>query len=217
MTHYFININGNQSGPFTLDEIKTKRISAKTQMWKTGLAEWKPAVEFEELKLFVVATPPPIVKKIVTNSPKKKYDDRYEKPIFALFLGVLLLIFNLVAYFLVPYKEDSIPIVVVIVLIIRIIVTIWVVSIAQDQNRHRTQVIWGIFAFVWPVSALIVIGLTKKKWIEPPTLSKSYLSDNSPYEKKRNTNNPTFAEWRTKNPRKSVNDYYAEINNSNKK
>lgn len=59
MTRYFyINSEGKQVGPLTLDELRFKQIKKETLVWTQGMPQWKPAYELESLQpLF--ATPPP--------------------------------------------------------------------------------------------------------------------------------------------------------------
>ena len=69
MTRYFyIDLDGNQKGPLTLDELRVEQIKKETLMWAQGMPEWKPAYQLEELKpLFEASatqnrydtTPPP--------------------------------------------------------------------------------------------------------------------------------------------------------------
>ena len=50
MTQYYIAINGQSQGPFTLEDIKTRQdLTLETLIWKPGMAEWRPLREFEEL------------------------------------------------------------------------------------------------------------------------------------------------------------------------
>lgn len=69
MTRYFyIDLEGNQRGPLTLDELRVEQIRKEALVWTQGMPEWKPAYQLEELKsLFEVSatqhrydtTPPP--------------------------------------------------------------------------------------------------------------------------------------------------------------
>jgi len=97
---------------------------------------------------------------------------------------------------------------------VRIIVLFWVISIAKIQNRNKT--VWGIFAFILPQFTLIAIGLTKKIMLEPPRDANSNFSqvESNFYESTIKNNNEAYTEWREKNPKKSLNDYYKEITKS---
>ena len=47
---YFIIENGQQTGPFSDNQLAAKRISPDTLVWKQGMADWTPAWQVEELK-----------------------------------------------------------------------------------------------------------------------------------------------------------------------
>jgi len=219
LIHYFINKNGVQQGPFTFEEIKTKTLSSKTQVWKTGLDDWLDANELEELKSCIIATPPPIKKNVerTVSIPPKKYDDSYDKEIFALFIGVIILLYNIaVIAEWVTFKKEAERTALIIMTIVRVIAAVWVATIAKSQNR--TPAIWAIFAFFLPPIALIIIGLTNKKWIEKEKFTyQTKRSHASTGETTSTRENNTFAEWRKTNPKKSLNDYYMEINKTKKK
>lgn len=51
MTRYFyIDSEGNQKGPLTLDELRVENIRKETLVWAQGMPEWKRASELENLK-----------------------------------------------------------------------------------------------------------------------------------------------------------------------
>jgi len=60
---YYINQDENQSGPFTIEELKNKRLKKSDFVWHEGLEDWKSASEIDELIPLLVAVPPPIKKK----------------------------------------------------------------------------------------------------------------------------------------------------------
>lgn len=105
------------------------------------------------------------------NSPnivrQPKYDQTYKKEDDAITFGIILLAIALIFAIVGPIKfEDresygQFRVVTAIVsLILRIIVTVWVVNIAKRQNRETFG--WGLFAFLLPSIALIVIATRKK-------------------------------------------------------
>lgn len=50
MTQYYIAVNGQSQGPFSLEEIKSRPgLTQETLIWKPGMENWKPLREFEEL------------------------------------------------------------------------------------------------------------------------------------------------------------------------
>jgi hypothetical protein len=96
-----------------------------------------------------------------------KYDPTYKKNDDAMTLGIVLLIIGLIIAIVGPIQfEDKESygtfkaITAVISLILRVIITVWVVNIAKEQNRETLG--WGLFAFFLPSIALIVISTRKK-------------------------------------------------------
>lgn len=55
---YFIVQNGQQQGPFNLDQLRTKGINANTPVWTQGFPNWKKAFEIPELQELLIPTPP---------------------------------------------------------------------------------------------------------------------------------------------------------------
>lgn len=98
---------------------------------------------------------------------QSKYDPTYKKEDDAIFIGVVLLVIALIFAIVGPIKfEDRESygqfraVTAIVSLILRIIVTVWVVNIAKRQNRETFG--WGLFAFLLPSIALIVIATRKK-------------------------------------------------------
>ena len=61
--YYFIEENGQQSGPFTVEELQSKMLRKSTSVWTEGMTEWASAESIEELKsLFIIEPPPPPVR-----------------------------------------------------------------------------------------------------------------------------------------------------------
>jgi hypothetical protein len=58
MRNYFIHENGQQTGPFTIDELKSKGITSQTPIWTDGMGQWLEAGKIEELKAILAKTPP---------------------------------------------------------------------------------------------------------------------------------------------------------------
>ena len=55
--YFYINSEGSQKGPLTLDELRTERIKKENLVWTQGMPEWMRANEVVELKpLFEVST-----------------------------------------------------------------------------------------------------------------------------------------------------------------
>lgn len=96
-----------------------------------------------------------------------KYDPTYKKEDDAMTVGIILLVIALIFAIVGPIKfEDKESygqfraVTAIVSLILRICVTIWVVNIAKRQNRETFG--WGLFAFLLPSIALIVIATRKK-------------------------------------------------------
>ena len=56
---YFVK-NGQQTGPFTLEELKLKQIQRNTLVWTEGLENWTKAENIPLLKDLLRGTPPPV-------------------------------------------------------------------------------------------------------------------------------------------------------------
>lgn len=58
---YYVGKNGQQTGPFTLDQVKAKyatgEILPTDLVWKEGTADWKPASNFSEFSAPASITP----------------------------------------------------------------------------------------------------------------------------------------------------------------
>lgn len=90
MKNYYYTDGKEKFGPFTLEELKGKRITSSTLVWYSELLDWKPAGEMPELKeLLIKGTPDirPEVKEfaeikiknvrtgIIENVSQKRYDE----------------------------------------------------------------------------------------------------------------------------------------------
>ena len=63
MKVYYIHQGSEQSGPFTIEELKQKNISKDTPVWYEDLPEWKKAGELPELNSLFISVPPPFIEK----------------------------------------------------------------------------------------------------------------------------------------------------------
>ena len=212
MKFYYFVEKEQQFGPFTIEELKTKRLKKSTLVWTDGMQDWQKAECVEELKEILIPEPPPIPKKepqpipetvqIKPSTPKdpansSQYDLTYEKEIEATVTGILLFALTIFFFFYGFFDNSDIianlvcflstnflflggtvnafilsfgPLIsgtfdirwiVFLFLALGIIITIWVKNIASRQNRN--QIGWSIFALLFPIQALIIIGLLKKK------------------------------------------------------
>lgn len=175
MNQYYYAEDDIQYGPFTIDELKTKHIKKTTLIWTDGMQDWTLADEIEELKNIIITQPPPLPKK-QTNSNNQtnqnsstvnKIDNIYKKESEATIVGVILFIAPIIIKLIGDENINSIEsynqtrvATAIGAIIIRIIVTIWVVDIAKMQNRNTTN--WGLFSFFLPSIALIIIGQLNK-------------------------------------------------------
>ncbi len=50
MTYYFIKEGDNETGPFTVQQLKFKLIKRDTPVWHAGIKEWTNAGQVYELK-----------------------------------------------------------------------------------------------------------------------------------------------------------------------
>lgn len=55
---YFIVQNGQQQGPFTIDQLRTMGINANTPVWAQGFSEWTKAGSVVELQSILIPVPP---------------------------------------------------------------------------------------------------------------------------------------------------------------
>jgi hypothetical protein len=55
---YYLFINDEQAGPFTIEELATHKIYNDTPIWCEDFDDWKKASEVEELQSLIVKTPP---------------------------------------------------------------------------------------------------------------------------------------------------------------
>ena len=153
MKYYFYIENKIKKGPFSLDELKDKRINHSTLVWTEGLSDWTKASDLDDVKDIIVSEPPPI------PVASKAYSQRG-----ALFSGVILGLFQLLTvalsfnYNLTIYELWYFYL---IIQVVGIAFIFWVDEIAKEQNRNR--IFWDIFAFIAPSLALIIIGFLRKK------------------------------------------------------
>jgi tetratricopeptide (TPR) repeat protein len=181
MKLYYYALNKQQFGPFTIDELKSKRLKKSTLVWTEGMQDWKPGGEIDEIKDILLSEPPPIpqtsntsriidkvhTKDSITIFSSEKYDLSYQKEIEATIYGVILLVAPVVIQFsnIVIFETEEMYNQVrvgsaIFALLIRIQVAFYVRNIALRQNRNSTS--WSWFGFFLPSIAMIIIGLSKK-------------------------------------------------------
>jgi membrane protease subunit (stomatin/prohibitin family) len=61
---WFVAIDGQQKGPFTLDQLRGEigagRVTRETLAWKSGLPQWTPVEQVSELQALAASVPPPL-------------------------------------------------------------------------------------------------------------------------------------------------------------
>ncbi|MAL59711.1 MAG: hypothetical protein CMC14_06665 [Flavobacteriaceae bacterium] len=182
MKYYYYIFNDQRLGPFTLEELKIRRLKKSTLVWVEGMEDWVSADSINELKEILISEPPPLpnkrgvpqsIKNVNINQvPRPKssntYDLTYKKETDATFFGILLIVLPIINGITKTITFEKIEsyylgtaIIAIILFVLRVLVTVWVVNIANRQNRNTT--VWGWFAFLLPSIALIIIGLLKKQ------------------------------------------------------
>jgi hypothetical protein len=68
MHNFYIHFEGQQLGPFTLEELKQRGINRNTMVWFDGLSEWKEAGLIAELKPLFLNQPPPFNKQSTSSN-----------------------------------------------------------------------------------------------------------------------------------------------------
>ena len=70
---YFVNVNGNQSGPHNGDVLKqmidSGNITKETLAWKNGMANWEMVKNVEEINSLFPVAPPPVIPPPVQAGP----------------------------------------------------------------------------------------------------------------------------------------------------
>lgn len=102
MKKYFLHNGTENSGPFDLDELKSKSITKTTPVWYEGMENWKYAGEIAELSPVFAAVPPPI-SSFTTSPPTLKVEQKttprkiigLSKTSFFVILGVLVILIGI--------------------------------------------------------------------------------------------------------------------------
>ena len=96
MENYFIKLGAKEEGPFTLEELKEKKLTNEYQIWKDGMDNWKNVQVIKELQDFILKLPPKSnsVQNEILNSKKQN-----EKLFYYLVIGIAIVIFFLLGGF----------------------------------------------------------------------------------------------------------------------
>jgi uncharacterized RDD family membrane protein YckC len=57
---FYVAVNGQQHGPYTIEELRAQRITRDTMVWTEGQSDWRMAGQVDELRDIVLAAPPPL-------------------------------------------------------------------------------------------------------------------------------------------------------------
>lgn len=75
MKQYYMETNGAQSGPFTLEELRIKGVTRETLVWSDGFEDWKAAGLAEDLQELFKTVPPPIKRTLPSGLSQSKLED----------------------------------------------------------------------------------------------------------------------------------------------
>lgn len=81
MKQYYLILDNEQTGPFTIEEVSTKITSRETKVWFEGLEDWKSTGEIEELSKLLVSIPPPIHSFTSKLQTESKVEEKVEEKI----------------------------------------------------------------------------------------------------------------------------------------
>ncbi|MGB2681244.1 MAG: GYF domain-containing protein, partial [Candidatus Competibacter sp.] len=63
-TRYFVAVNNQQTGPFSMDDLQQQarsgQLTRTTLVWTQGMASWTPAGDVTELNALLTNMPPPL-------------------------------------------------------------------------------------------------------------------------------------------------------------
>ena len=82
MRKYFLHNGNEQTGPFSIDELKAQNIQKNTSVWFEGLSDWTIANDIPELKESLFSNLPPVFKSAVSAEPVANFSLPSEKKTF---------------------------------------------------------------------------------------------------------------------------------------
>ena len=119
MDKFYIAVNGQKTGPFSYDELKTKGILNDTLIWTEGIDNWTKAEHVALVKDIIIATPPPIPKEEKkqerNEETKVPFDgntyveskiNKKRRNIIIIVCSALLLIYGTFSYFIEQAKIE---------------------------------------------------------------------------------------------------------------
>ena len=105
MANYYVYANGTQSGPFSTEELKLKRIGPDTLVWCDGMDGWSKAAGVSALKEVLATIPPPLPGSppYTPPNPSPRYkaspvNDFFRNNWLALVAGAVVLLIVATAY-----------------------------------------------------------------------------------------------------------------------
>lgn len=105
MKKYFLHNGSESSGPFAIEELKTKKINKTTPVWFDGMEHWKSAEEIPELTSLFMVIPPPFkaTSNKISNEKIKKNHQAQEilglsKNIFYSISGIIILCLGTIVF-----------------------------------------------------------------------------------------------------------------------
>ena len=93
MKIYYLHENNVNIGPFSIEELKEKKITSFTPIWCEGFENWKTAGEIEELKPIVTKLPSPTEQ--LTTVPKNTFLGFNRKSVLVVMAAFLILLITL--------------------------------------------------------------------------------------------------------------------------
>lgn len=85
MKKFYLHDGINQTGPFDVEDLKSKGITRESLIWYEGISDWTTADKVKELNSHLELTTPPLLKTKLTSPspiqiPKSQYENIVNKP-----------------------------------------------------------------------------------------------------------------------------------------
>ncbi len=109
MKVYYYSENEKQLGPFTIEELKTKKITKNTMVWSESMEDWQKAETIPEIKEIIKISPPPmsnnkkkppLIKSKKEISPQNKTEKKSYKKFIFIGIGLLVIIASTLVFIL---------------------------------------------------------------------------------------------------------------------
>ena len=143
LMEYFIAVNGQQQGPFSIEALRAQKISPATLVWAPGMATWQQAIQVAELQPLFMAQPSAEMIAKPVGEVARSLDDgqAYRKwmPTMYMVVGILCCLLPLVYIIKVvnlDYFKDGMKTVVAILNIL-IFVAAAIVGLFYWLNRRK--------------------------------------------------------------------------------